>query len=339
MAMARGKAQTGGATLIDVAAVAGVSVITASRALRGQGPMADTTRDRVLRAAEAAGYRRNPIATSLASSSSTLVGVIVPSLANIVFVDVLAGINAAVSAGGFRTIIGVTDYDQGEERRLVESFLGWRPAVLILTGVDHQGATVDLIRRTATRCIELMDLREDPVDRLIGFSHHQAGRMSAAHLVSRGYRRIGYVGHDLGRDTRAARRHDGFLQGLAEAGLSQVAAQIVQAPSGVGAGRAAMAALMAGSKVDAVYFSNDDMAIGGMFHCLDAGLAVPDRVAIMGFNGLEIGQQMPRPLTTVLTPRGDIGRLAGQAALDLAAGRPVAEVQRVDVTLIAGATV
>lgn len=336
--MARGKAQTGGATLIDVAAAAGVSVITASRALRGQGPMAEATRDRVLRAAEAAGYRRDPIATSLVSSSSNLIGVIVPSLANIVFVDVLAGINAAVSAGGFRTIIGVTDYDLAEERRLVESFLGWRPAVLILSGVEHEGATVDLIRSAKTRCIELMDLREDPVDALIGFSHHQAGRLSAAHLVSRGYRRIGYVGHDLGRDTRAAKRHDGFRQGLAEAGLSLVAAQIAQAPSGVGVGRAAMAGLMAQGSFDAVYFSNDDMAIGGMFHCLGAGISVPDRVAVMGFNGLEIGQQMPRPLTTVLTPRSKIGGLAGQAALDLAAGRPVAPVQRVEVTLIEGGT-
>jgi LacI family gluconate utilization system Gnt-I transcriptional repressor len=98
--MARGKGKDGGATLIDVAAAAGVSVITASRALRGQGPMSDETRDRVRRAAESLSYRRNPIAASLVSSSSNLVGVIVPSLANIVFVDVLAGIDAAIAPAG-----------------------------------------------------------------------------------------------------------------------------------------------------------------------------------------------------------------------------------------------
>lgn len=336
--MARGKVQGGGATLIDVAAAAGVSVITASRALRGQGPMSAATRDKVLRAAEAAGYRRNPIAASLVSSSSHLVGVIVPSLANIVFVDVLAGINAAVSPAGFRTIIGVSDYDLAEEARLADSFLAWRPAVLVLTGLEHDPDLRPRLRGAGARSIEIMDDGEG-ADICIGFSHDQAGRLSARHLVGRGYRRIGYVGHDLSRDTRAAKRHAGFRAALAEAGLRLHAERIVDAASGVAAGRTALDALLRDAPdCDAVYFSNDDMAIGGLFHCLAAGIAVPDQVAVMGFNALDIGQQMPRPLTTIRTPRAEIGEMAGRVALDLAAGREVPKRIRIGFDLVPGAT-
>lgn len=337
--MARGKGKDGGATLIDVAAAAGVSVITASRVLRGQGPMSEETRDRVRRAATNLNYRRNPIAASLVSSSSNLVGVIVPSLANIVFVDVLAGIDAAIAPAGFRTIIGVSNYDPSEEARLADSFLGWRPAALVLTGLEHEAATIAGLQADGTRCIEIMDLGDNPVDVMIGFSHEKAGRVSARHLVSRGYRRIGYVGHDLTRDSRAAKRQRGFVAALAEVGLALHAERILPAPSGVAAGRQALADLLAATpQVDAVYFSNDDMAIGGMFHCLSQGIDVPGQLAIMGFNALDIGQEVPRPLTTVRTPRREIGLAAGRAALDLSAGRPVERHTTIDFTLIAGAT-
>lgn len=334
-----GKSSGGGARLVDVAAAAGVSVITASRAIRGLGPMSVATRDKVLQAAEAAGYRRNPIAASLVSSSSHLIGVIVPALANIVFVDVLAGINAAVSAQGFRTIIGVSGYDPEEEARLVDAFLAWRPAVMVLTGLEHAPETAARIRAEGARCIEIMDSGDSAIDVVIGFSHEEAGRASARHLMARGYRRIGYVGHDLTRDTRAAKRHRGFRAALAEGGLAVHGERIAEGPSGVGAGRIGMAGLLqAAPDLDAVYFSNDDMAIGGMFHCLGAGIAVPERVAVMGFNALDIGQQMMRPLTTIRTPRVEIGQSAGQTALAIAAGQSVPPHIHIGFDLVPGAT-
>jgi hypothetical protein len=133
---------------------------------------------------------------------------------------------------GFRTIIGVSNYDPAEESRLVDSFLGWRPAALVLTGLEHEAGTVARLKADGTRCIEIMDLGDDPVDVMIGFSHETAGRVSARHLISRGYRRIGYVGHDLTRDSRAAKRHRAFVAALAEAGLALQAERMLSAPSG-----------------------------------------------------------------------------------------------------------
>lgn len=338
--MPQGKRHKSKATLVEVAAEAGVSTITASRALRGQGPISDTTRAKVLKAAEKLGYRRNPLAASLVSQRTDLVGVIVPSLSNIVFVDVLAGVNDALAETGYRSIFGVTDYAPEEEARLVDGMLGWHPAALILTGVEHDPATRAAIEASGTACIEIMDMTEDPIGTVIGFSHVETGHAAARRLIEKGYRRIAYLGHSLTRDTRAAKRYAGFRAALAEAGVALHAEEITSEASGVGAGRAATGALLARAPdVDAIYFSNDDMAIGGLLHCLAAGLDVPGQIAAIGFNGLEIGQEMPSPLTTMLTPRREIGLRAGRAALALASGQSEPARQVVEPTFIPGKTI
>ncbi|MCB1833128.1 MAG: LacI family DNA-binding transcriptional regulator [Geminicoccaceae bacterium] len=332
--------ESGGATtLADVAREAGVSVITVSRVIRNAGPISDKTRDKVMKAVRKTGYRPNPIAVSLVSRASNLIAVIIPSLSNIVYADVLRGINETVTKGGFRTTFGLTEYDMGEELRLVESLLAWRPAALFLAGVEHLPETEALIRQSNVRCIEFMELRDDPLDVVIGFSHEEAGRQSARYLLSRGYERIGYVGHDLKRDLRAARRYRAFRETVEEAGYRLIDERVVDTQSSVEAGRASTADILAEpGRIDAIYFSNDDMAIGGYFHCLAAGIGMPDDLAIMGFNGLDIGQQMPQRLTTILTRRLDIGRHAGEAALALNSDRTVAPIQNIGFDLIAGET-
>jgi LacI family gluconate utilization system Gnt-I transcriptional repressor len=135
--------------------------------------------------------------------------------------------------------------------------------------------------------------------------------------LQRGYRRFGYVGHDRQpRDLRAWRRRASFLAMVNAAGATMLGEEIIAGPSSVPAGRTALKRLLAANPgIEAVYFSNDDMAIGGLFHCLAEDLAIPDRLAIFGFNGIDIGQAMAKPLSTVLTFRYEIGLLTGKAIL------------------------
>lgn len=335
-----GKKAAGGAPkLVDVARIAGVSVITASRAIRNKGPMSAETQARVMRAVAETGYTPNPIASSLVSSASKLLAVVVPSLANMVFVNVLNGINSAVLPKGYATIFAVTEYDPKEELRLVESMLAWRPAALVLTGVEHLPETVSRIRSCGVRCIEIMDLTDDPVDIVIGFSHRDAGYASARFLVEKKYTRLGYVGHDLERDKRAAKRYEGFIQGLADSGIQLVATHMAPESSSVREGRMAMTSLLdCTPNLDAVYFSNDDMAIGGIFHVLASGKSIPRDIAIMGFNDLDIGRELPQRLTTIRTHRTRIGQEAGMAALAFVTGSEVPRVQDVGFELVEGAT-
>ncbi|MBN9020381.1 MAG: LacI family DNA-binding transcriptional regulator [Rhizobiales bacterium] len=304
-------------TLLDVAEAAGVGESTVSRVLRDHGSFSEKTRARVMAAVETLGYVPNRIAGALASTGSPLVAIVVPSLSNIVFADVLRGVAQTLEAGRRQAVFAVSEYEPSREEALVAAMLAWRPAAVMLAGLEHAEGTRRMLRAAGCRIAELLDIDGTPQDLAVGFSNRAAGRVSALHMVQRGYRRIGYVGHDIGQDTRAGKRLAGFRETLAEAGLAPASEDIRAVRSSVGEGRTGLAALMARQpQLDAVYFSNDDMALGGYFHCLEAGIAVPGQLAIMGFNGLDIARHTPQPLTTIETPRDEIGRIAAQLVLD-----------------------
>jgi LacI family gluconate utilization system Gnt-I transcriptional repressor len=334
------RGQTGPAvTLAHVAREAGVSVITASRVVRNDGPISSKTRALVEAAVRKVGYVPNRIAGSLASAGSDLVGVVLPSLSNIVFPDVLRGIHSVLSTRGYRPVVSVTDYSLEVEYESIGALLSWRPAALIVTGLEHLAESRKLMEQCGVPVVEVMDLDGDPVDIAVGMSNKKAGIETAKHLLSAGYRRIGYVGHNMARDLRANKRRSGFLATLKKAGTACLGEVIIGEPSSVQAGRHGLAQLLAvHPKLDAVYFSNDDMAIGGVFHCLAEGIDIPKALAIVGYNGLEIGQALPSPLCSMLTRRREIGETAAGCILDRLAGREIAKKIEVPFELIAGAT-
>jgi len=308
----RGKA----VTLADVARLAEVSEITVSRILRDIGPVAEETRLRVLAAVHATGYVRNQVAGTLASATSNLIGVVIPSLSNIVFADVLRGIDSALEPSGYRPVVGITGYDAAVEEKLVGSLLAWKPAAMIIVGFEHTDVTRRRLDQSGIRVAELMDIDSAPIDLCVGLSHRAAGVATGRHLIGRGYRRFGYVGHDWHTDRRARLRWDGLTQALDEAGLELVAQRLADGPSSTQAGRDGLAALLAEpARPDVVVFSNDDMAVGGVFHCLAAGIAIRRDLALFGFNGLDIGQALPTPLSTVRSNRFRIGQIAVEQLL------------------------
>lgn len=326
-------------TLADVAELSGFSQITVSRILRNQGPVAEATREKVMEAVRASGYVANRIAGSLASALSNLMGVIIPSLSNIVFPEVLRGVNAALARSGFQPVIGVTDYDADTEETLVRSLLAWKPAAIIIAGFDHTEATRAMLRRAGIRVAELMDIDETPIDIAVGLSHRGAGRDTGRWLLDRGYRRFGYVGHDWSRDRRARSRYEGLASVLAEAGLGEPARGMIDGPSSTEAGRALLAALLARAPdIDVVVFSNDDMAVGGAFHCLATGLRPKDDIALFGFNGLDIGQALPIPLSTIRSDRYLIGRLGVEKIIESPSRGPAPLVIDTGYEIIVGGT-
>lgn len=304
-------------TLADVARLAGMSEITVSRVVRNQGPIADATRTRVLAAISQLGYIPNRAAGSLASAASTLMTVLLPSLSNIVFPDVLRGIHTAITETGFQSVIGVTDYDPLIEERILLSFLAWQPAAVILAGLHHTPTARKHLEQGRFRVAELMDIDGDPVDIAVGMSHRQAGYETGRHLIKRGYRKFGYAGHMLISDDRAKARYQGLCEALREAGLSLVGEMRVPGGGSTIAGRELLEKLLAAHPdLDVVIFPNDDMAMGGIFYCIHAGILIKERLGIFGFNGLDIGQAMPLPLSTILSKRFLIGKTAAEKLLE-----------------------
>ena len=309
-------------TVHEVAAHAGVSESTVSRIMRNEGLVAEATRARVMESVRALGYVPNRIAGSLASMDSKLVGVVVPSLSNIVFPEVLQGINAGLKTSNYQAVISISDYDIDREETLVRGILAWQPAAILITGFDHTMATRRMLDQSGVRVVEMMDIDSAPIDVAVGMSHRRAGYAAGQHLIAKGYRRFGYVGHDWQSDRRARLRYDGLCEALAEAGIAIAAHAIADGPSSVATGRSQTAQLCRMAQVDVAVYSNDDMAMGGVFHCMGAGISLPDQLAIFGFNGLDIGRELPQPLSTVRSNRFLIGLKAIEAIM-LAPKRPV----------------
>ena len=337
--MTAGGPRRSGSTLSEVARLAGVSEITVSRVVRNHATVAEDTRARVQSAIRTLDYVPNRLAGTLASAGSNLVGVILPSMANSVFPEVLAGVSAALAASGHQPVIGISNYDLEEEERLVRSLLAWKPAALLVAGLVHTPAARRSMAASGIRIAEMMEIGAEPIDVAVGLSHPAAGRATAAHLLSRGYRRFAYVGHDWERDRRARLRHDGLASALAAAGHPLAATLLHPGPSSAAAGRALAAeALAATPRPDVLVFSNDDMAVGGAFHLLAAGIAPRTEVGLFGFNGLDIGEALPFPLSTVRSNRYAIGRRAAEAVIAAPRRPPRREIVDTGFEIVEGAT-
>jgi LacI family gluconate utilization system Gnt-I transcriptional repressor len=303
--------------LADVAAEAGVSKMTASRALRGAGDVSNSNTEKVRHAARKIGYVGNHLASSLSGQRSDLIGVVVPSMANIVFAEVLAGIAEAIEGSGIQPVFGVTDYDLDKEYDVIRNMLSWNPAGLIVTGLDQSDDAKRLLENSDIPVVQIMDLDGTPVHVCVGFSHHAAGMAMAEALLEMGCNRIAYIGCGVDTDVRAGKRMAGFSEALSQAGLNLVATRIGDSPSTVTAGRELTSQMLEEyPDLDCIYYSNDDLAAGGAFHCIAAGIVVPDALTLAGFNGLDFIESLPIRIITSRTPRREIGRTAAKLIVD-----------------------
>lgn len=325
-ASSRRSRASGRVTLSDVAQAAGVSPMTVSRALRGERRVAATLVDKVREVAASLGYVPDLAARALASQKSTQVLVLVPMLSNTLFVEVLEAVHKVLFAQGYHMLIGVTHYDPAEEEQLLRAYLPMRPAGLLLTGFDHSEESRKLLAANPVPRVHLMELREPGSGSdcySVGFSQIAAGAEMTRHLLDKGYRRIAFCGAQL--DARVMQRLEGYRQVLKQAGLYDQSLEILnpeRSSLALGA-RQFETLLKAKTTVDAIFFCNDDIAQGALLEANRMGVRVPQQVAIAGFNDLPGSDQMVPPLTTIRTPRDEVGSKAASMLLQLLAGDSV----------------
>lgn len=324
----RARRGAGGVTLHDVARIARVSPITASRALNTPGQVAAATLARVRAAVEKTGYVPNKVAGSLASSRSRLVAGVVPTVVGPVFQDMVQALTDALAAAGYQFMIGQSGYDTSREDDLLEAIIGRRPDGIVLTGIVHSEAGRRRLLASRIPVCETWDLTDAPIDTVVGFSHEKIGAAVAEHLVAVGRKRLAVL---TGSDARALRRKAGFVAGARAAGLALdpvdgVPTGIVGAPTTAGSGRTGLIDLLARQPdVDAVFCSSDLLAVGVLIEARARGLRVPEDLAVVGFGDLALARDFDPPLTTVRIDGAAIGRLAARFIVDRVEGRPVAE--------------
>lgn len=298
------------ATLKEVAAEAGVSLITASRALRTPEMVSPKTRQKIAEAVNRIGYAPNQAARALASARSSIIGIIVPSVTNLVFTDVLRGVYDAIEGTDLQVQLGNSRYTPQKEEQLLRVFAAQRPAGLIVAGRDQAPPARTMLRQLGCPVVQVMDIDSAPVDMSIGFDHTEAGRAATQHLLDQGYRRIGFLGARM--DTRARRRLDGYSAALSQSGLAEDRLVLTTPqPSSVSLGGQMLAEFLARiPDADAVFCNNDDIAMGALFECQRRGMKVPQQFGVMGFNDLEYADAIVPSLSTVRTPRYTTGRRA-----------------------------
>jgi LacI family gluconate utilization system Gnt-I transcriptional repressor len=312
-------------TLQDVAERAGVSPMTASRALRGVGRVDPALAERVREAAAELQYVPDPAARALASARSSSVVVLVPSLANTVFVDLLEAVHEVLAPAGYQVLIGNTHYSRDEEEKLLRNYLAHRPSGMLVTGFERSEAARRLIEGSGVPCVYLMELTTAPGVHCVGLSQFEAGEAVTRHLLERGRRRIGFVAAQL--DARTMQRGEGYRSVLQAAGRYDPALELLSpARSSIGHGAALFREFLARHPdADAIFFCNDDLAQGALMEALRLGIRVPEQVMVAGFNDLEGSDCSVPRLTTIRTPRAEIGRRAAAMLLTLMRGGRLAQ--------------
>lgn len=309
-------------TLRDVSEACGVSEMTVSRVLRNRGEVSAATREKVIAAARALGYVPNKIAGALASQRVNLVAVMIPSLSNMVFPEVLGGISAVLDTTGLQPVVGVTNYSAEREAAVLYEMLSWRPSGVILAGLEHTPAARAMLANAGIPIVEIMDVDGDAVDSVVGISHRRAGRKMARAILAAGYRRIGFLGTKMPEDHRARKRLEGFSEALAEAKVALADTEFYAGGSALRKGREMTQAILGRTPdLDFLYYSNDMIGAGGLLWCLDHGIDVPGKVGLAGFNGLELLDGLPRRLATMDACRGEIGRRAAEIVVGQGQGQ------------------
>lgn len=300
-------------TLRDVSEASGVSEMTVSRVLRNRGDVSQATRERVLEAARALGYVPNKIAGALASSRVNLVAVVIPSISNMVFPEVMSGISDALEETALQPVVGVTGYSPEKEEKVLYEMLSWRPSGVIVAGLEHSDVSRAMLQAAGIPVVEIMDVDGTPIDSVVGISHRRAGRKMAQAILKDGYEHIAFLGTKMARDHRARKRFEGFTEALAKAGVEIEDREFYSGGSALAKGREMTKTVLDRSPdLDFIYYSNDLIGAGGLLYMLEAGYDIPGQMGLAGFNGLDLRLGLPRELASMDSCRYEIGRKAAE---------------------------
>lgn len=288
-----------------VAKHAGVSVATVSRAFNFPDKVAPATRELVERVATKLSYVPNASARTLRTQRSRVLGVVLPTLLNPTFAECLQGIAQAAAASGYAIIPVTTAYEVAEEQRAVNLLLAGNVAGMVLV-VSNPSNSEALNRLRGAAVPYVLAYNMHAAHPCVSVDNEGASAEVVARLVGLGHRRIAMVSGTLAASDRSQQRYRGFLKGMADAGLA--APPLLEVPFVETAVEAVCSYLHATPRPSALFCSNDLLAIRSIRAAHRSGLRVPHDLAVVGFDGISLGEDLTPALSTVMQPSNDIGR-------------------------------
>jgi len=299
-------------TIRDVAARCGLSIATVSRALNHPGQIAPSTRARVLEAVAAMRFRPNTIGRNLKRQRSTCLGLVVPSLANPVFADSVAGAQAAAREAGYTLLLVCTEYRAELETEALETLLAGRVDGLILTVAQaDDNPLLDALDREGVPYVLLYNQPARAARAAVAVDNVAAAREGTAALIAAGHRRIAMVAGAFGASDRSRLRHQGYRAAMEAAGLAPLPPVEIGFDAADLAERLAPAFAAAGAPT-ALFCSTDLLALATMNALRGLGRSVPGDVALVGFDGIAVGAHAHPTLATIVQPARAMGEAAAR---------------------------
>lgn len=327
-------------TIDDVARLAGVSIATVSRCLHTPDIVAAKTRERVLGAVRETGYNLNAAAQSLRSRRANTVLVVVPDIGNTFFSEILGGIEREASAAGLTMLIGNSGRSKTREEVYVRYLLNGRADGALLLA-EPKARWSDIPVRAEQRAVPIVTISEVGSDfgpLTVSIDNVAAAEATVQHLISLGHRRIGHV---CGPENNilTAQRLQGYRRALDKAGLRHRPEFELPGSFGLDSGRAAFARFIKlADRPSALFFANDEMAMGFLSTASAAGIQVPRDLSIIGFDDIHFAQTCIPALTTIRQPRSEMGAAGMRLLLSVLAGEAPVPVRLPFELVVRGST-
>ncbi|MDR3754496.1 MAG: LacI family DNA-binding transcriptional regulator [Terracidiphilus sp.] len=310
------------ARLKDIAQDLGLSVVTISKVLRNHPDIGEQTRKRVLKRMKELNYQPNFAARSLITGRSWTIGLVVPDLLHPFFAQIAKAISVEVRRKGYSLFISSSDEDPALEQEEIAQLLARRVDVMLIASSQ---LTVESFRQLEEQRVSYILLdRQFPgfESNFVGVDDTAVGVLATTHLIEQGCRRIAHIrGPEV---STAIGRLNGYKQALASHQMASLAGHVVSiGPSGDHegdkAGYSATVKLLALKPLpDGIFCFNDPVALGTMRAIIDAGLRVPEDIAVVGCGNLSYSDFLRVPLTSVDQNSKMIGKMAATQALKMA---------------------
>ena len=308
------------ATIVEVARQAGVTAATVSNVMRGRGKVGAETRERVLAAAKALGYRPNLNARALAEGRPSTIALVVSSIANPFYPEFALAVERAVRQRGYFLVVCNTNDDPQQERAYLDAVGGsLAHGVLVMNADFVQLDALLALRQRGVPVVLCMweQPLQPPALPCVAVDFELAGRIAAEHLLKLGHRRIGAV---VGSEATGNHswRYRGFCDALARAGVAHSPGEVRFGHDSIEAGRSAAHALLAAvPDLSALFVSNDLPAMGALQAAADLGLAVPRELSVCSITDIGLAREVRPALTTVAIPTVEAAELAVHSLMQM----------------------
>lgn len=310
-------------TLQDVANLVGVTKMTVSRCLRTPDNVSDALREKITLAVEALGYIPNRAPDILSNAKSHAIGVLLPSLTNQVFAEIIRGIETVTEPAGYQLMLAHYSYIPTLEEKNIEMLLSYNVDAIILSENHHTERTKKMLKTAGIPVIEIMDTVSPAIEQSIGFDNHAASKAMTQAMIDKGHDQIVYFAARL--DVRTRLKLAGYEEAMRANGLTPISLQTTHASSYTLGADLLHKMRKEHPTANGIFCTNDDLAVGAIYECQRLGIRVPEDIGIAGFHGHDLSNIIVPRLATVVTPREQIGIISAEQILQRLSGKAISK--------------